>query len=122
LGIKDIFKLTIGNKCLHEDSNDDCFRIVNFAKSTFPVDRSMMFPHQNIHKYTWTSPDGKTHNHIWSILNVGSFREADCDTDHYMVVAKLRERLAVSKEAACKFDVEIFHLRNWSLGNTFRQI
>jgi hypothetical protein len=30
------------------------------------------------------------------------------------VVAKLRERLAVSKETACKFDIEIFHLRDWS--------
>jgi len=23
-----------------------------------------MFPHRNIHKYIWTSPYGKTHNHI----------------------------------------------------------
>ena len=63
-----------------------------------------MFPHRNIHKCTWTSPDGQTHNQIdhilidrrWhsSVINVKSFRGADCDTDHYLVVAKGRERLA----------------------------
>ncbi|PNF39246.1 hypothetical protein B7P43_G17336 [Cryptotermes secundus] len=33
-----------------------------------------------------------------SILNVRSFKAADCDTDHYLVVAEVRERLAVSKQ------------------------
>jgi hypothetical protein len=75
-----------------------------------------MFPHRNIHKYTWTSPNGKTNNQIdhvlidrrWqtNILDVQSFRGADCDMDHYLVVAKVRERLAVSKQAAQKFDEE----------------
>jgi hypothetical protein len=32
-----------------------------------------------------------------SILDVQSFRGADCDTDHYLVVAKIKERLAMSK-------------------------
>jgi len=36
---------------------------------------------------------------------------ADCDTDHYLVVAKLRERLAVLNQAAQKFDGERFNLR-----------
>jgi hypothetical protein len=36
---------------------------------------------------------------------------ADCDTDHYPVVAKVRESLAVCKQAAQKFDGERFNLR-----------
>ena len=35
---------------------------------------------------------------------------ADCDTDHYLVVAKVRERLVVSKQAAQKIG-ERFNLR-----------
>jgi len=53
---------------LHQDSNDNGVRIVNFATSKNLVVKSTMFPHQNIHKYTWTSPDGKTHNQIDHIL------------------------------------------------------
>ena len=45
------------------------------------------------------------------ILDVLSFRRAECDTDHYQVVAKVRERLAVSKQAAQRFDGERFNLR-----------
>jgi endonuclease/exonuclease/phosphatase family metal-dependent hydrolase len=104
---EDIFKPTIGNESSHEISNDNGVRAVNFATYENLIVKSTMFPHRSIHKHTWTCPDGKTHNHIdhilidrrrhSSILNVKSFRGADCDSDHYLVVAKVRERLAVSK-------------------------
>ena len=121
VGREYIFKLTIGNENLYQDSKDNGVRIVNFATSKNLVVKSTMFPHRDIHKHTWTSPDGKTHNQInhilidrrrqSSILDVRSFRGANCDTDHYLVVAKVRERLAVSKQAAQKLDGERFNLR-----------
>jgi hypothetical protein len=40
-----------------------------------------------------------------------SFRVADCDTDHYLVDAKVRKRLAVSNRAAQTFDTEGFNLK-----------
>jgi hypothetical protein len=80
-----------------------------------------MFPQRNIHKFTWISPDGRMHNqtdHILidtrrhsSILDVRSLRAACCDTDHYLVVAKVRERLAVSKQTANKVHMERFNLK-----------
>ena len=36
---------------------------------------------------------------------------SDCDTDHCLVVAKVRKSLAVSKQATQKFDGERFNPR-----------
>jgi len=56
-------------------------------------DFCLVFPH-----YTWTFPDGNTHNQIDHILigdggrvtlDVRICRGADYDTDHYMVVENL---------------------------------
>ena len=46
-----------------------------------------------------------------NVLDVQNFRGADCDTDHYLVFAKVRERLAVGKQAAQRFDMQRFNLR-----------
>jgi exonuclease III len=65
---EDIFDPTIGNESLHEISNNNGVRVVKFATSKNLTVKSTMFPHRNIHKFTWTSPDGKTHNQIDHIL------------------------------------------------------
>jgi hypothetical protein len=46
-----------------------------------------------------------------NILDVLSFRGADCDSDHYLVITKLRERISLSKRGRQKFDVEWFYLK-----------
>jgi hypothetical protein len=66
VGTDDIFKSVIGNESLHETRNDNEFRIVNFATSKKLIVKSTTFPHRNIHKHTWTSPDGVTHNQMSS--------------------------------------------------------
>jgi hypothetical protein len=68
VGWEDSFKPTIWNESLHEISNDNGVRLVNFVTSKNLRVKSTMFPHRNIHKYTWTSLDGKTHNQIDHIL------------------------------------------------------
>jgi endonuclease/exonuclease/phosphatase family metal-dependent hydrolase len=118
VGREDIFKLIICNENLHEISNYNEVRGVNFATSRNLIVKSTTLPHHDIHKHTWTSPDGVTHNQIdhvltdkrlhSNILHVPSFRGADCDTDHYLIVAKLRERISVSEQARQKFDLERF--------------
>jgi hypothetical protein len=120
VGREDIFKPTIGNESLHAASNDNGARVVNFATSKNLTVKSTMFPHRNIHKVTSTSPE-RTHNQIdhilidrrrhSSILDVRSFRVAACDIDHYLVAAKFRERLAVSKQTAHTINMERFNLK-----------
>ncbi|PNF22675.1 hypothetical protein B7P43_G07120 [Cryptotermes secundus] len=123
VGREDIFKPTIGNESLHDISNDNGVRVVNFATSKNLTVKSTMFPNRNIHKFTWTSLDGKIHNQIYHIfidrrrhsstriLEVRSFRAADCDTGHYLVVAKVRERLAVIKQTTQRVHMERFKLK-----------
>jgi hypothetical protein len=64
VGREDTFKPIIGNENLNQVSNDNGVRIVNFATSKNLIVKCTMFPHRNILKFTWMSPDGKMHNQI----------------------------------------------------------
>jgi hypothetical protein len=107
-------------KNLHEISDDKGVKLVNFATSKNLTDKSTMFPHRTIHKYTWTSPDGKHHNQIDHILvdrrrhsnivDVRSYRAADCDTDHCLVVVEMFNLKKLSEaEGKEQFRVEVLN-------------
>jgi hypothetical protein len=96
VGREDIFKSTIGNESSHEISNDNGVKVLNFATSKNLVVKSTMFlieafintprpllvdRHSQIDHVLI---DRRRHS---SILDVRSFRVADCDTDHYWLAA-----------------------------------
>jgi hypothetical protein len=71
-------------------------RVLNIVISKGLIFKSIKFPHSNIHKHTWTFPDGKAQNRIdriltdarrhSSVFEVRTFRGPA--TDLYLVVAK----------------------------------
>jgi len=63
-----IFKPIIGNESLHQVSNDNGVRIVNFATPKILIFKNTIFQHRNILIYTCTSTGEKTHKQTDHIL------------------------------------------------------
>jgi hypothetical protein len=118
---EDVFKTKIWNESLHEISNDNGVRVV-----ILPDPKILLSKVQCSHIVTFINLLGhflleKMHNptdHMLidrrrhsNILDVRSFMAADCDTDHFLVVAKLRVRLAVSKQTTHRVHMEKFNLK-----------
>ena len=104
IGKEKAFRPTIGKESLHEDSNSNGIRLIDFATGKGMSISSTKFPHKNIHKITWTSPDGNTKNQIdhvlidrrhgSDILDVRSFLGADADSDHMLVKIRYKQRIS----------------------------
>ena len=77
--------------------NENGELLTEFCTFNDLVFRGTVFQHRQIHKTTWTSPDGRTVNQIdhvtigrkWrrSLLDVRVKRGADAASDHHLVVA-----------------------------------
>lgn len=112
VGREAAFFPTIGKSGLHETSNDNGTRLATFAAVNSLVVSSTWFPHKRVHLATWKSPDGITANqidhvliegrHFSSLMDVRAWRGADCDSDHYLVIGKLRTRISNIKKERTK--------------------
>jgi hypothetical protein len=88
----------VGKYSLHEETNNNGWRMIDFAIARNMAIKCTLFQHKRIHKETWRSPDESTSNqinhvmidscHTTDILYVISRRGADCDSDHFIVRIK----------------------------------
>jgi hypothetical protein len=79
IGKENVYKPTIGNESLHNETNDNGMKMVQFAVSKGLNIRSTTFPHTDIHKETWYSADGRTANQIDHVLISNRLRSAITD-------------------------------------------
>lgn len=96
---------TIDIHSFHEITNDNGTKVIDLAKGKCLRVKNTMFSHKNIHKGTWMSPDGSYSNQIDHILvnkrfannimDVKTYRGADCDFDHFLVAGNLRVKLKI---------------------------
>ena len=119
VGRETVYRPTIGQHSLHEHCNNNGERLVDFTMSNNMVIASTCFPHKNIHKGTWCSPDTRTTNqidhvlidsrHASDILDVRSCRGPNIDSDHYLVRALFRYRVNANHKTviARKFNLDM---------------
>ena len=86
--------------------NDNGEKLCNFCGMNDLVITGTIFPHKEIHKQTWISPDRRTYNQIdhvlinrkfrTSVLDTRAIRSADIASDHHLVCTKLSLKLSAA--------------------------
>jgi hypothetical protein len=103
VGRETVHQPTIGKHSLHESTNENGLRLVDFAAGRQMAIKSTYFMHKRIHLQTWHSPDVHTFNqidhcliddgHFSDFIDVMAWRGANIEADHMLFVMKLRARI-----------------------------
>lgn len=122
IGREAVYYPNVGKHSRHQTTNENGTRLVDFAVSNNMVVSSTHFPHKDIHKITWVSPDGYTKNQIDHVLiddrhksninDVRSCRGLNIDSDHYLVRMICRARIHAQPKhqqtVARRYDIKKF--------------
>ena len=113
------FQGVLGRHSLRPHSNDNGIRLATLAMHNNFVIGGTVFPHKDVHKGTWISPGGRIVNQIdhilikrkfrSSLLDTRVMRSADCDSDHMLVIGKIRVKLKMNRKGVpktAKLDIE----------------
>jgi endonuclease/exonuclease/phosphatase family metal-dependent hydrolase len=103
VGRETVHQPTIGKHSLHERTNENGLRLGDFAAGRQMAIKSTYYMHKQIHLQTLHSPDGHTFNqidhclidgrHFSDVIDVMARRGANINSDHILVVIKLRARI-----------------------------
>ena len=112
--------------------NDNGRRFTDFCAFNSLIIGGSLFPHKDIHKITWISPDRVTESQLdhitiskkfrTSMLDVRVKRGADAASDHHLLICKLRLKLKAAKkiQSSTGFRYNVAALQSKEKLNAFR--